>query len=554
MESSPEIDRLRQELANAEGAENWNEVDRLCGELSSLVERDAAFTARHAIAVLKTGAAGRAATMMRRAIRLDPDEPNHRLELGKIYFAQNRRDEAEKTFRELLKIAPDHVEGLRRLAQAIQIEEAHREEAEELLNRAAELEPDNVAVWQQLGAIYGNDTNRYEDAENAFRHALEIKPALPSAYHNIGLLRRFQGDLETAETYLRKACELSPHESGFAFSLGSCLMYKEELEESLAWFRKSAELDDANIAAKVYTAFALFMMGNMREGWIEYEKRLKLKELQDLNYTRPRWDGSPLEGKTVLLLREQGFGDNLQFVRYAQMVAECGGEVILLAQGSLLRLFKTVPGCSFVLEATPEPKYFHRYCPLMSLPYIFGTDENSIPANVPYIHADEADIETWRKRLEPYRGLKVGLVWRGNPEHNNDRFRSTSLAEMTRLLSIPGITFFSMVLNRPEFESTLPEGLVDITDGFGDYADTAAAIANLDLVISVDTSVCHLTGALGYPVWTMLPRAPDFRWGLKGTQSPWYPSMTLYRQEVLGDWSTVYDRMEADLKDLAAKR
>ena len=551
MSDTDYIQSLWSGIETAEAKGNWQAASDAYDALAPLVERDSTFIVRHAIAVLHAGDAPRAATMTRRAVRMNPNDADILLQLGKIYFAQKRHAEAEKTFRKLLELAPDHVEGLRRLAQAIQVEESGRPEAEDLLNRAVKLDPDNIAVWQQLGAIYGNDSERYDDAEKAFQHALKLDPNLPSAYHNLGLLRRFRADIEEAEKLLRKACGLSPGDSGFAFSLGSCLMYKEEIEESLEWFQKSATLDDSHIAPKVYTSFALFLLGRMRDGWVEYEKRLKLKELQDLNYSRPRWDGSPLEGKTVLLLREQGYGDNLQFVRYAEMVAERGGEVILLAQKPLLRLFQSVRGTSVVLPATPEPKHFHRYCPLMSLPFVFGTDETSVPADVPYLTADPADVETWKQRLAPYLGLKVGVAWRGNPGHMNDRFRSASLSEISRLFAIPGVTFFSMIMDRPEFEADLPGDVIDITDGFGDFADTAAAMENLDLIITVDTSISHLAGALGRPVWTMLPRGPDFRWGLKGTDTPWYPTMTLYRQKVLGIWSDVYDQIEKDLREMA---
>lgn len=551
MNTTPDIKEIQDAINAAETAQNWPEVDRLFKILTPMVTRDADFVARHALAVLNMDDKPRAATLSRKAVRMDPGNASHRLQLGKVYFAQGRHKEAETVFRSVLEITPDNPEAMRRLAQTIQTKKDCREEAEKLLDRAAELEPDNVALWQQLGAIYGNDPERYEQAEYAFHRALEINPNLPSAYHNIGLLKRFQGNLDDAESHLRKACELDPENTTFAFSLGSCLMFKEEMEESLEWFRKSATLDDKNTAAKIYTAFALFLLGDMREGWIEYEKRFKLDELKDLNYARPRWNGEAMDGKTLLLLREQGFGDSLQFVRYAEKVAERGGNVILLSQKPLLRLFQSVRNVSAVLYAIPAPKNFHRYCPLMSLPYIFETDEDTIPADVPYLSPVDEDVEAWRERLSAYPGLKVGIAWRGNPGHTNDRFRSSSLQEFSRLFSIPGISFFSMVLERPEFETELPDGLIDITDGFGDFADTAAAMKNLDLVISVDTSVCHLAGAIGQPVWTMLARGPDFRWGLNGTTTPWYPTMKLYRQTVLGDWPEVLDRIAEDLRTMA---
>jgi len=554
MVEQKDLDNLSNAIRNAEIFENWEDADRLYKQLARFCERDAEMIARHAIAVQKAGDTARAATMTRKALRLEPDNIELQIQLGKLYLELKRYADAEKYFRQAYKVDPDHFEVLRRLAQTLQQEPENRPEAEKLLRHALEIHGDHVAVWQQLGAIVGNDRSRQAEAEFAFRRALDLVPGIPSTLHNLGLLCRLQGRLEEAEDYLLQAFEGDPTNSGFAFSVALCYYNMEKMENALEWCRRSAELDPKNTAAKVYVAFCLFMLGRMREGWEEYEKRLDLNELKGLNYQRPRWDGSPLDGQTVLLLSEQGYGDNLQFVRYTEMVAEKGGNVILVAMDAQERLFETAPGVSMVLPGLTAPKHFHRFSSLMSLPHIFGTTLETIPANVPYLHARAEDIEKWRPRIMARPGFRVGIAWRGNPQHVNDRFRSSSLEEMSRLFAIEGVSFFSLMTTRPDHEQELPVELEDIGPDFEDFADAAGAYELLDLVVTVDSAPCHLAGALGRPVWTMLPRGSDFRWGMSGRTTPWYPTMTLYRQNTLGYYTDVYERLERDLKAAAERK
>jgi len=557
MQKSPspkDTENLRNAIRNAETLEDWKKADRLYGELADVQERDASTIARHALAVRNCGDFPRATTMTRKACRMEPENIEHHIQLGKLYLEMHRYPEAERYLRLAHAMDPDDFEALRRLAQALQHEPDSRDEAEELLRHALDVHGDHVAIWQQLGAIIGNEPKRHAEAEHAFRKSLELVPGIPTTLHNLGLLCRLQGRLDEAEDYLLQAVEGAPENSGFAFSMGLCYYNMERMEKALEWCRKSAELDSKNVAARVYVAFCLFMLGRMHEGWEAYEKRLDLTEFKGLNYKRPRWDGSPLDGQTILLLSEQGFGDNLQFVRYAELVAERGGNVILVAMDAQERLFDSVSGVSMVLPGLTAPKHFHRYSSLMSLPYIFGTTEETIPANVPYLHARPEDVEKWRPRISSRPGLRVGIAWRGNPQHVNDRFRSTSLEEMSRLFDVEGVSFFSLMAERWGEEQELPDCLEDIGADFTDFADGAAAYELLDLVITIDSAPCHLAGGLGRPVWTMLPRGPDFRWGLEGESSPWYPTMKLYRQTSLGVWDDVYDRIERDLKAAAERK
>lgn len=545
------VERIKTAITEAEKAGAWADADRGFTELLRHVRVTGDLVGRHAIAVFKAGDPARAATMTRRAIRLDPDNPGLHLQLGKIYFDRGQNEKAEESLRTVIEKVPDNIEARLKLAQMLQQTRAGRPEAIEHLRRVVELAPDHLHGLLQLGAALGNDKETFKEAEEVLQRALEIAPEAPSALHNYGLLKRFQGDLETAEKYLKKSFDVYPNDANYAFSLGTCYLFMEDIEQALHWFKKAAELDPSHNPAQVYIAFSLFHLGRMREGWVQYEKRLGLKELQAANYQRPRWDGQPMPDRTLLLLGEQGIGDNLQFIRYAPLAAKMVGAVIVLAAKPLERLYRSIEGV-VVMPGLPEAKHFHRYCPLMSMPYTMGTDETSVPGDVPYLRAPGDLIAAWREKLKDYPGKKVGLCWRGNSRHVNDHFRSSSLSEMAQLLDIPGISFFSLHKERPDFEADLPEGLIDIGSDFEDFADTAAAMESLDLVISVDTSVCHVAGAVARPVWTMLARGPDFRWGLHGEETPWYPTMRLFRQQTLGDWRDVYERMRAGLVELSA--
>jgi len=545
-----EVENLEAAITDATSRDEFANADVLFQKLGRLTDRNSDFTTRHAKVVIQLDDLPRAATMLRKAVRQEPENWDARTELGKVYFNQKRISEAEQIFREITDVDPDNTLVIRHLIQCLQNDDETRPEAEGLVKHSLELDPNNAGAWIQLGAIHANDQSSLAQSAEAFERAIELAPGSPTAIHNYALVKRLQGELDTAEKFAIQSCELRPEDSNYAFTLALCYMFKEDMKQAQVWLEKAIELDPGNNAAHVYLAFNYFHTGKIKKGWAQYEKRLDLQVFKSLNYGRPRWDGEELNGKPVLLLREQGMGDNIQFIRYAKLVAEKGGKVVVLTWPKLQRLFESVEGISVVTTGIPEPKHFYRYAPLLSLPYTLGTVKKTIPSQTPYLRAPAELIKEWRKKLQDYDGIKIGVVWRGSTGHENDRFRSSTLDGMSQLFSVPGTTFFSLMTERPDNESELPKELIDLGPELDDFADTAAAIEALDLVISVDTSVCHLAGALGRPVWTMIARGPDFRWGLKGTKSDWYPSMKLYRQKTLNDWSDVYDRLEKDLKKL----
>jgi ADP-heptose:LPS heptosyltransferase len=267
------------------------------------------------------------------------------------------------------------------------------------------------------------------------------------------------------------------------------------------------------------------------------------------------WDGKPLNDKAILIHTEQGFGDTIQFVRYLPMVKAQGGRVIFECQQSLCRLLRNCNGIDEIIEKTSANKLSGQsdvHTHLLDLPGIFKTTLKSIPLHIPYITPDPILVDQWASRLKVDDGFKIGIVWAGNPHHTRDHNRSCSLADFAKLADVPGLSLYSLQKGNDSIESDnllMGMEIVNLENELNDFTDTAAVIANLDLVISVDTAVAHLTGAIGKPVWTLLPFAADWRWLLKRKDSPWYPNMRLFRQNQPGDWSGVFEQVREELID-----
>ena len=314
-----------------------------------------------------------------------------------------------------------------------------------------------------------------------------------------------------------------------------------ELREAIAYHRRAVALAPDNLEVHRALALALLAAGDFEEGWREYDWR------QRRRYPQPAWDGGPLAGRSILVYQEDGLGDTLQFARYVPLVAASGGRVILECAAPLARLLQRLAGVERVVVAGDPLPAFDTHAALMSLPACVGTTRDTIPRAVPYLAADPRLVESWRARLGRADALSVGLVWRGNPCHPNDSNRSMRRADLAPLGRVPGVHLYGLQVG--------PAGAsVDGNLGpqLNNFDDTAAVVSVLDLVITVDTSVAHLAGALGRPVWVLLSSPHDWRWHLEHETSPWYPSMRLYRQERPGDWGPVVERVAVELARLAA--
>jgi len=330
--------------------------------------------------------------------------------------------------------------------------------------------------------------------------------------------------------------------------MGTALQEKGQFDEAIQCYKKAIEIDPDYVDARWNMSLLNLLCGNFKEGWKGYEWRWKLEGiLVERNFSAPAWNGYDIKGRTILIYAEQGLGDTIQFVRYASLVADLGANVIVECQKELVSLVEKIRGIKQVIPYGNSLPEFDIHCSLLSLPLVFDTTLEDIPANIPYIYAGSPSVQKWRDKIDQTSShIRIGLVWAGDPAKKKDRDRSCSLRLFSSLAQFNDVIFYSLQKGEASNQAmNPPEGmnLIDYTEEFHDFSDTAAFIENLDLVISVDTAVAHLAGSLGKPVWTLLPFVPDWRWMLSREDSPWYPTMRLFRQPRIGDWGSVIDRV-----------
>jgi tetratricopeptide (TPR) repeat protein len=492
----------------------------------------------------------------RRALELDSSFVRAVQTLGNAQFGAERYEEALATGHREVQLTPESALAYHKVGACLHKLERY-EEGLKYARRAVELDPRFAEAQSNLGACL-QELRRLPEAIAAFRAAIAIKPDYADAHCNLGRALAAEDDFPAAIASHRQALVLDPNSFEAHDQYGHSLLGLNDIDRALAEFRKSIALRPNSAEAHFNLATALLLTGNFSEGWPEYEWRWKKKGFKitgDVpgrpNLGVPEWEGEDLNGRTILVYGEQGIGDALQFVRYVPLLEERGAKVVVLSARETLRVLKLVGGGAIVLEGSPHPKLDFQ-CAMLSLPRIFRTILGSIPSHTPYLLTDEAQTEIWKQRIEA-RGnaIKVGLAWAGNPRHENDRRRSIGLERLAPLASVRNVTFYSLQLRPAEAGPLVaPQGmkLIDLTKEISDLTDTAALIANLDLVLSVDSAMAHLTGALGKPVWVLVPFAPDWRWMMERTDSPWYPTMRLYRQPRLGDWETPMKAVVADLQ------
>jgi hypothetical protein len=386
---------------------------------------------------------------------------------------------------------------------------------------------------------------------------MELNPNSALAHQNLaGVLTR-QEKYDEAIASFRRALEFDPDNALTHYSLGVVLGGQNKLDEAAGCFRRALELEPDYAEAHHGYAFVLLSQAQFADGWREYEWRWKLKEGGEPVCSQPRWNGSALAGQTILLYAERGAGDAVQFIRYAELLKQQGGSVLVECRPELARLLATCSGVDgVVIRGEPPPK-FDTYVSLLSLPGIFGTSLANIPAKVPYLWPSQSLVEPWKDELRTVRELKVGISWQGNPKHAADRFRSIPLSQFAGIARMPGVRLYSLQVGAGREQLTELAGqmpITDLGDRLGDFYNTAAAVVNLDLVITCDSAPAHLAGALGVPVWVALAFSPDWRWLKDRTDNPWYPTMRLFRQPAHRDWDSVVGRIEEALMKMVKLR
>jgi tetratricopeptide (TPR) repeat protein len=469
-----------------------------------------------------------------------------------------RYEQAERGFYRALAVAPESAQIQLLLGDLFRAQARH-ESALQCCLAAVELAPGLAPAHNNLGNAH-RDLGEHDKAVHEYRRAIELDPALPEAHFNLGVSLQKRGDAAEAARCYEQALRLRPGLAMAQLNLGVLREESADAAGAASAYAAAVAADPDLVEAHVNLGMQLLLAGRLAEGWEEFEWRLRYPEYSgaDAAAVAPRWNGEPLAGRRILLDAEQGFGDALQFLRYAPLVAARGGQVIVRCAAELRDLVAGTAGVTAVVRRGEPLPAFDAYSPLPSLPRAFGTRLESIPADVPYVRADPGRAAAWRERFAEAGGeCKVGLVWASQSGHRTAQEKSLALQALAPLGSVPGVRFYSLQKGEAALQSRrAPEGmrLQDLGGALADFSDTAAAIAGLDLVISVDTAVAHLAGAMGVPTWTLLKYVPDWRWLLGRDDCPWYPTMRLFRQERQGDWQAPVAGLAGALRGFAAAR
>ena len=483
--------------------------------------------------------------------------------LALAHHQAGRLTEAEPLYRQVLAADPKHSDALHLLG-LLAADFGHPDQAISMIEQAIHIRPDGYLYYSNLGNVL-RARGRLDEAVARYEQAIAIKADYTEAFSNLGTALLDQGKYDQAVAAFEKALALKPDYAEASCNLGIAAVDFNHLDHAVGHFRRAIASRPDLAEAHYCLGQTLLRDGKFEEGWPEYDWRWTLKEygwLRNIhgNFPQPLWTGERFDNRTLLIYAEQGMGDVIQFCRYVPDVARMGDKVVFAVHPRIIQLVKSLvdlpPNVTILAMDKPPLPPFDIHCPLLSLPRVLKIRLDEPSDHVPYLQAEAPLVERWRERLSRFEGLRIGIAWQGNPFGKIDRGRSLPLAAMAPLAAIPGVRLISLQqrdgLDQLE---NLPAGMVverlgDGIDTVGAFVDTAAIMANLDLIITSDTSTCHLAGALGRPVWTVLKQVPDWRWLLDRPDSPAYPTMRLFRQQTMGDWAGVFQAVAALLSQV----
>jgi tetratricopeptide (TPR) repeat protein len=544
------------------------------------------------IALALQGKKHEAVAAFQAAIAAQPASADAHNNLGNACHELGRIDQAKAAFQEALRLNPNHPDALRNLGSLL-LDRGDAAAALATLQRANQLRPNNPELLGLLGAalaqvkkheeaakcfsaVLAQQPNlatarngmgialaglkRLDEAIASFREALRLQPNFPEAYNNMGNSLRELGRLDDSCSALEEAIRLRSDYAEAYNNLGITVALKNHLAEACRRYSQAIEHNPEHADAHKNLGLTLLKLGDFQRGWREFEWRWKCRDFTPRKSTIPAWEGEPLEGKAILLYAEQGFGDTIQFVRYAPLFKARGARVTVECQAPLVALIKSCAGIDEVIAAGATPPVHDFELPFMSLPRVFETTVDTVPASTPYLAADPHLVERWRKELADLEGFKIGIVWQGSKNYISDNTRSFPLQLFEPLARVAGIRLISLQKGLGSEQIAELGDLFSVTDlgpriDLGDdaFVDTAAVMKNLDLVITADTATGHLSGALGVPVWTALAFSHDYRWLFGREDSPWYPTVRLFRQDQPGAWGPVFERMASALSKRVAQ-
>lgn len=483
------------------------------------------------------------------ALQLDPNHVEALNNLGVLYHDRKQFDSAVECYRAALATRPDYLDAHVNMGLVLK-EQGRFDEAIECYRHVIVAMPDCAEAHNNLGVVL-QSASRLEEAAGSYRRAIELRPDYAEARCNLGALLREEAALDEAVAQFREAIVLQPELVEAHVGLGDSLSDLNEVDASMKAYDKAIEVGPDHAEARFSRSLALLRSADFEQGWHEYEWRWKTEQLNDCELPVPQWDGKALDGRMILIHAEQGIGDTFQFIRYLPFVKEQGGHVVFACAERLHPLLKNAPGIDEVVSFDTSLPKCDCHAPLLALPRLFRTTLEAIPAETPYLRAEDARVEHWREHLGESLTTRIGVCWEGNPIHRRNHLRSFPVEHLSALAAVPDVTLIS--LQRLDGSPGRAADVKDIIefpqlDQSGAFIDTAAIMANLDLVISCDTSIAHLAGALGRRTWVALDTAADWRWLAGRDDSPWYPTMRLFRQTKLGEWGEVFERMATQLR------
>ena len=606
LEYKPDSAETHRNLALALGRSGRRREAEMHGREAVRIAPDLA-AARHDLGnqLRTSGKLDEAVVHLREAVRLGASNSDSRHDLALALAELGQTAEAREFYEAALKLRPDFPEALCNLGILLEDLGFH-DQAEARYRESLKLQPQSADTLNNLGVTLAAQRRHVEAAEY-YRQSLQLKAASPLALNNLGNALRTLGDVDEAISSLKKAIEIRPDYAEAHNNLGICLMELGLRIEAVACYEQALHLRPNYPEAHLNRSLAWLGDADFSRGWTEYEWRWFGKEFKRRPYSQPLWSGARMKKQTLFLYFEQGLGDTFQFIRYVELARRRVGRVVLEVQKPLVSLLTGLRGVDEVIPAGQTPPQFDMHLPLMSLPGAFRTQIETIPAEVPYISADPQRVAAWQGRLENLPGFRVAIGWQGNPQYRGDRQRSIPLEHFAPLAAVPGVRLISLQKGEGTQQvapfsreaqpsepraATVRERLLvatreaelpkehsqaelgnernagessyaqpfpltqfdDLDADGGAFMDTAAILKNVDLLVTSDTALAHLAGAMGVEVWVALPYAADWRWFREREDSPWYPTMRLFRQERRGDWKSVFEKIAIELTARSAAR
>lgn len=500
----------------------------------------------------ETGSAEDALSCFEKLLKTEGESPETFYNIGVTYQKMGNNEKARRYYAKSIEKNPRYAPSFNNLG-FLAYSENKLQEAEEQLLKAVECKPDYAEAYFNLGNIY-RDQKKQEKAKSIYQKVITLNNLFYEAFNNLGEIYFKEADYARAAAYFEKAVEIKTDYAEGYKNLGLCRHENGEFDAALASFDKAIKLNPNDPMFFIAKAEVLFTLERYEEGWEAYEKRLELEQFNNRRYNKPLWKGEPLKGKTIFIYEEQGIGDTIQFLRYLPLLKEQGADIIFECRKELLSLLNRQEYIDNLLVIGSEYSGafdFDYHIPIMSIGAVLKSNLQTIPAPVPYITIDPTAEKAWEEFFKENTAFKIGIIWAGNPEPEVKKLVHFSVRWFERIAAIEGVELYSLQFGygRKELEKDPGFEVTDLAGNIRDFTDTAAAMKQLDLIITADTVTAHLAGALGRPVWTLLRNIAEWRWRLKSEKTPWYPTMRLFRQVSPGNWQSVFEKVEQALND-----